>query len=97
MKSCPTCKREFDDDAITVCPDDGSALTGTAEVPATEGDSGFGGKATWNPSQDQLAEIQKTVAAITKPKRQSWLWIIVAIVVILILIGLAGAIVVSKR
>ena len=97
MKRCPTCKREFNDDAITVCPDDGSTLAGPGGVPATEGDRGLGGKATWNPSQDQLAEIQRTVAAITKPKPKSRLWIVVAIVVLLILIGLVGAVLVSKR
>ena len=97
MKRCPTCKRAFDNDTLTVCPDDGSGLTDASEVPAPQIDSGIGGKATWNPSQDQLAEIQQTVAAITKPKRKSGLWVVVAIVVLLILIGLVGAIVVSRR
>ena len=92
MKRCPACKRAFDDDTLTVCPDDGSALAGAPEVPATQSDSGLGGKATWNPSQDQLAEIQQTVAAITKPRSKSWPWVVVAIVVLLILIGVAGLI-----
>ena len=96
MKHCPTCRRSFDDDILTVCLDDGSALAGVPEVPPTQSDSGLGGKATWNPTQDQLAEIQKTVAAITKPRRKSWPWVVVAIVVLLILIGLVGAIVVSR-
>src|SRR6266852_6198713 len=96
MKRCPTCNRSFDDDTLAICPDDGSALAGASEVPATGSDSGLGGKATWNPSQDQLAEIQQTVAAITKPSRKSWPWVVVAIVVLLILIGLVGAIVVSR-
>jgi hypothetical protein len=96
MKRCPTCNRAFDDDTLTVCPDDGSALAGAPEVPATQNESLLGGKATWNPSQDQLAEIQQTVAAITKPGRKSWPWVVVAIVVLLILIGLVGAIVVSR-
>jgi len=92
MKRCPTCNRAFDDDTLTVCPEDGSALTGGREVPATQIDSGLGGKATWTPSPDQLAEIQQTVAAITKPRRKTWPGVVIAIVVLLILIGLAGAI-----
>jgi hypothetical protein len=90
MRSCPTCNRAFDDDELTVCPDDGSALAGAPELPTTESDSGLGGKATWNPSQDQLAEIQQSVAAITttdRPRKTSpWL---VAAVAILILLGVA--------
>jgi hypothetical protein len=96
MKRCPTCRRSFDDNTLTVCPDDGSALAGAPEAPATQGDGGLGGKATWNPSPDQLAEIQQTMAAITKPRRKSSPWVIVAIVVLFILIGLAGAIAVSR-
>ena len=96
MKRCPTCNRAFDDDTLAVCPNDGSALAGAPEVPLTQSESLLGGKATWNPSQDQLAEIQQTVAAITKPKRQSWAWVIVAAVVLLILIGVVGAVVVSR-
>ena len=92
MKRCPTCNRAFDDDTLTVCPEDGSALTGGREVPATQIDSGLGGKATWTPSPDQLAEIQQTVAAINKPRRKTWPGVVIAIVVLLILIGLAGAI-----
>lgn len=71
-------------------------MAGAREVPATPAYGGLGGKATWNPSQDQLAEIQQTVAAITKPRRKSWLWVVVAVVVLLILMGLVGAIVVSR-
>jgi len=96
LKSCPTCERSFADDTLAVCPDDGSALADAPEAPATQAYGGLGGKATWNPSQDQLAEIQQTVAAITKPGRKSWPWVIVAIVALLILIGLAGLIVVSR-
>ena len=96
MRRCPTCERAFDDDTLAVCPDDGSALTQGREGPTTQSDSGLGGKATWNPSQDQLAEIQQTVAAMTRPRRKSWPWVVVAIVVLLILIGLVGAIVVSR-
>jgi hypothetical protein len=96
MKRCPTCKRAFDDDTLTVCPDDGSALVRTPEAPAIQSDVGLGGKATWNPSQDQLAEIQQTVAAIEKPARKSWPWTVVVIVVLLVLIGLVGAIAVSR-
>ncbi len=96
MKRCPTCNRAFDDNTLTVCPDDGSTLTGEREVPTTQSDGELGGKATWNPSPDQLAEIQQTVAAITKPRRKTWLWVVIAIVVLLILIGLAGAIAVSR-
>ena len=80
----------------SVCPDDGSALAGAPEALAPQRDSGLGGKATWNPSQDQLAEIQQTVAAISKPERKSWPWVVVAVVVLLILIGVVGAIIVSK-
>src|SRR5260221_383146 len=96
MKRCPTCNRAFDDDTLTVCPDDGGALIGARDGADTEDDSGLGGKATWNPSQDQLAEIQQTVAAIAKPARKTWPWVIVAIVVLLILIGLVGVIVFSR-
>ena|SRR5436305_960636 len=96
MKRCPTCKRAFDDDQLIVCPDDGSALAGAPEVPATQSESLLGGKATWNPSPDQLAEIQQTVAAITKPQRKNWPWVVVAIVILLILIGLAGVMVVDR-
>jgi predicted nucleic acid-binding Zn ribbon protein len=96
MKHCPTCRRAFDDDTLTVCPDDGSALMRGAAAAASQSDSGLGGKATWNPSQDQLAEIQKTVTAITKAERKRWPWVVVAIVVVLILIGVVGAIVVSR-
>ena len=96
MKRCPTCNRAFDDNMLTVCPDDGSALTGEREVPTTQSDGDLGGKATWNPSPDQLAEIQQTVAAITKPRRKTWPGVVIAIVVLLILIGLAGAMVLSR-
>ena len=96
MKRCPTCKRAFDDDTLTVCPDDGSTLASVVDPPAAPTVGGFGGKATWNPSQDQLAEIQKTVAAIDKPERKSRTWVVVAVVVLLVLIGVVGAIVVSK-
>ena len=96
MRRCPTCNRVFDDDALTVCPDDGSALAAAREVLAMQSDSGLGGKATWNPTHDQLAEIQQTVAAISKPGRKNWPRVVVAIVVVLILIGLIGAIVVSR-
>jgi hypothetical protein len=96
MKRCQTCKRAFDDDTLTVCPDDGSALAGAPEAPTMQSDSGLGGKATWNPSQDQLAEIQQAVAGLTKPRRKSWPWVVVVIVVLLILIGLVGAIVVRR-
>ena len=96
MKRCPTCNRAFDDDTLTVCPDDGGALPGAPQVPTTQSESLLGGKATWNPSQDQLAAIQQTVAAMAKPRSKSWPWIVVAIVVLLILIGLVGAIVVSR-
>ena len=96
MKRCPTCNRAFANDTLTVCPEDGSALTGGREVPATQIDSGLGGKATWTPSPDQLAEIQQTVAAINKPRRKTWPGVVIAIVVLLILIGLAGAIAVRR-
>lgn len=90
MKRCPTCNRTFDDDAVTVCPDDGSALAGAREVPAMQSDGGLGGKATWNPSQDQIAEIQQYVNTTTtaaKPRKTSpW---VVAAVAILILLGVA--------
>ena len=81
---------------LTVCPDDGSALTGEREVPTTQSDGELGGKATWNPSPDQLAEIQQTVAAITKSRRKTWPGVVIAVVVLLILIGLAGAIAVRR-
>jgi len=96
MRRCPTCKRALDDDLLTVCPDDGSALAGAPEAPATQSESFLGGKATWNPSPDQLAEIQQTVAAITKPGRKSRPWVAVAILVLLILIGVVVAMVVSR-
>ncbi len=96
MKRCPTCNRTFDDDAVTVCPDDGSALSGAREAPATQGYTGLGGKATWNPSQDQIAEIQQYVATTTKSQRKIWPWVVVVVVILLILIGVVGAIVVSR-
>lgn len=65
-------------------------------MPTTETLGGLGGKATWNPSQDQIAEIRQHVASATKPRRKISLWIVVAIVVFFILIGLVGAIVVSR-
>ncbi|HVS81860.1 MAG TPA: hypothetical protein VHE60_08995 [Pyrinomonadaceae bacterium] len=55
-----------------------------------------GGKATWNPSQDQIAEIHQYVAATTKPGHKIWPRVFVAIVVLFILIALAGAIVVGR-
>jgi hypothetical protein len=65
-------------------------LSGAREVAPTQSDIGLGGKATWNPSQDQLLEIQQTVVAITttaRPRKTSpWL---VAAVAILILLGVA--------
>src|SRR5712691_5846771 len=96
MKRCTTCNRTFDDDTLTVCVDDGSALVGAREVPTTQGYSGLGGKATWSPSQDQIAEIQQYVAATTKSRRKVWPWVVVAVVVLLILIGLVGAFVVGR-
>jgi predicted N-formylglutamate amidohydrolase len=96
MKRCPTCNRTFDDDTLMVCPDDGSALPGAREMPATQGYAAFGGKATWNPSPDQIAEIQQYVAANTKPRRKTWPWVVVGIVVLFILIALVGAIVVAR-
>ena len=96
MKRCPTCNRAFDDDTLAVCPDDGSAFVGASEVPATQIGSGLGGKATWNPSQDQIAEIQQYLGTTTKPPRETWPWVVVVIVVLLILIGVVGAIVIGR-
>lgn len=96
MKRCPTCNRAFEDEALRVCPDDGSVLSGTREIPAAQGYDEFGGKATWNPSQDQIAEIQQYVATMTKPRRKTWPWIVVAVVVLFILICFVGVIVVSR-
>jgi len=92
MKRCPTCNRAFADNTLTVCPNDGSSLTAGREVPTTQSDGELGGKATWTPSPDQLAEIQQTVTAINKPRRKTWPGVVIAIVVLLLLIGLAGAI-----
>jgi hypothetical protein len=86
MKRCTTCNREFDDDKLTVCLDDGSALAGAGELPTTQGDSGLGGKATWGPSQDQVAEIQQYVAATTKHRRQIWPWVVAIAAVLLFVI-----------
>ncbi len=96
MKRCTTCNRTFDDDTLMVCPDDEGALVGAPEMPTTQGYGALGGKATWNPSQDQIAEIQQYVAATTKPGRKIWPWVVVAIVVLFILIALVGAIVVGR-
>src|ERR1700694_2418414 len=96
MKRCPTCNRTFDDDKLTVCVDDGSALVRAREVPTTQGYSGLGGKATWNPSPDQISEIQKYVATAAKPRRKIWPWVVMVIVVLLILIGLVGLFVVGR-
>jgi Domain of unknown function (DUF4440) len=35
MKSCPTCKRTFEDDTLTYCLDDGTPLSGEAERAST--------------------------------------------------------------
>lgn len=96
MKRCPTCNRAFDDDTLTVCPDDGSAWADAPEAPATRAYRGLSGKATWNPSQDQIAEIQQYLGATTKPPRKTWPWVVVLIVVLLILIGVVGAIVIGR-
>ena len=95
MKRCPTCNRTFADDAVTVCPDDGGALSGAREVSTTQGYTGLGGKATWNPSQGQIAEIQQYVATQAKPQRKIWPWLVIAVVVLVILIGL-GVIIVAR-
>jgi len=95
MKRCPTCNRTFDDDAVTVCPDDGSALTGARDTPTTQGYGALGGKATWNPSQDQIAGIQQYVSTTTKPQRKIWPWLVIAVVVLIILIGL-GLVIVTR-
>jgi hypothetical protein len=95
MKRCPTCNRAFDDDAMMVCPDDGSALSGAREAPTTQGDPGLGGKATWNPSQDQIAEIRQYVNTTAKPQRKIWPWLVIAVIVLVILIGL-GVIVAGR-
>ena len=95
MKRCSTCNRAFADDTLTVCPDDGNALASAPEVPATQSDGGLGGKATWTPSQDQLAEIQQYVATTTKPQRKIWPWLVITVAVLVILIGL-GVIVAGR-
>jgi len=87
MKRCPTCNRTFDDDTLMVCLDDGSALVDARESTTTQTYGALGGKATWSPSQDQIAEIQQYVAAATKPRRRIWPWIVVTAVVLFILIG----------
>lgn len=86
MKRCPICSRTFDDDRLTVCPDDGRALAGVREMPTTQGYGALGGKATWNPSQDQIAEIQQYVAATTKPGRRIWPWVVAIGAVLLVVI-----------
>ena len=95
MKRCPTCNRAFADHAVTVCPDDGSALSGASDASATQSYGELGGKATWNPSQDQIAEIQQYVATQAKPQRKIWPWLVIAVIVLVILIGL-GVIVVGR-
>jgi hypothetical protein len=92
MRRCPTCNRAFDDDLLIVCPDDGRALAGPRET-TTQGYDALAGKATWNPSQDQIAEIQQYVATATKPQHRIWPWVVVAVVILVILIGLAAIVV----
>jgi hypothetical protein len=87
MKRCPTCNRTFDDEVLTVCPDDGSGLTGERQT-RTQGFDALGGKGTWNPSQEQIAEIKDAVGEVTKPQRRVWLWFVIAVIVLIILIGL---------
>jgi hypothetical protein len=95
MKQCPTCNRVFDDETLTVCPDDGSALVSARETPTTQGFDTLGGKATWSPSQDQIAKIQQYVTTTKQPQRKIWPWLVIAVVVLVILIGL-GLIVVTR-
>lgn len=114
MKRCPVCNRTFDDETLTFCLDDGTPLSGGSNEPAqidlspasnkrdaptTQSYAGVGGKETWNPSQDQIAEIQHYVAAtttttFTKPRRV-WPWIVAALAV-LILVGTVIAIVMAR-
>jgi hypothetical protein len=96
MKQCTTCNRVFDDETLSVCPDDGSTLVSVRETPTTQGFDALGGKATWSPSQDQIAEIQQYVTTTKQPQRKIWPWVVVAIVVLFILIGCVGVIVFSR-
>jgi hypothetical protein len=65
------------------------------ETPTTQGFDALGGKATWSPSQDQIAEIQQYVTTTKQPQRKIWPWLVIAVVVLVILIGL-GLIVVTR-
>lgn len=95
MKRCPTCNRTFDDDDVIVCSDDGSALLGARETATPQAYGGLGGKATWNPSENQIAEIKQYVATQARPQRKIWPWLVIAAIILVALI-IVGVIVVAR-
>lgn len=91
MKRCPTCERTFEDEMLTVCPDDGAML-----VSPVSANVDLGGKATWSASVDQIPELQKYVAATTVAPRTRKVWPIVAAVAALLLLGAVVLIAIIK-
>ena len=102
MKRCPTCNREFDDDSLSVCIDDGSPLikhipgTPKMEFPTTQSYTGMGGKATWSASREDVPKLRQFLSAKEEPQRKSWAWVI-AIVAVLFMIILAIVMVVFRN
>jgi hypothetical protein len=102
MKRCPTCNREFDDDTLSMCVDDGSPLirdipgTPKPEFPATQGYTGLGGKATWSASQDDIPALQQYLATTAGPRKR-WPWLIAIVGALLVIVALTVVFVLIKR
>ncbi|HVS21241.1 MAG TPA: hypothetical protein VHD88_05295 [Pyrinomonadaceae bacterium] len=64
--------------------------SGKRELPTTQGHGGLGGKATWSPSQDQIAEIQQYVAAsaaTATSRRKTWPWVVAILAILFVIIA----------
>ena len=106
MKRCPTCNHTFDDETLTLCPDDSSALAsesaappsegGQSDLPGAQGYGGLGSKATWSASQDQVPGLQQYIAAQAKPRRRIWPWVVGVLALLFILIGLALVVILDR-
>ena len=98
MKKCRLCNRVFEDNALTVCPDDGGPLINDG---AARDYAGLGGKATWSASQDEIPELQRYLgssASATKPRRM-WPWVVpvVAVLVIILVVIVLAVIILSVQ
>ena len=104
MKSCPTCKRTFEDDTLTYCLDDGTPLSGeeTIVTPSKQTHSGrdlatteYGqlpGKATVSATQAQITNLPQYLAS--PPARRTWPWVVAGLVGLFLIVGVIAAVII---